>query len=501
MSPYNILFIHSDDQETGTVTWEKMPRLASNPYGNWVVFPNSVLSTPVCRAHRACMLTGQRSDHHGYGRNQGQPNVPITESVYRAISETGDYPQVIQIGKYLNSQNVGLQPGYTWWWSYGGIGAGYYPEWRMRDENNVTFGPSAGPYDPYLTYAMRDKAIELMDDEDGAAPWAMYWAMSNPHRPFQSAPEHAELNDFDLSDPVDFDVVHPSLCSVVSEREPMTDTQKDLLRSYRLDTARCLYSGDAAIGDMIDHLHATGQLDRTIICYTNDNGKADGRKRLSDDDGEAQKKNPFRFTTDALARVRYPGAVQRVDPRIISSLDLVATILDVAGATPFKPIDGGSLLPILEDPDAWWPRSRVEAYYVGDAGGNVGQPGSQKWPRWWSILDDSTGTMWSYSELDGYGSGEYPSQPPQVMLFNLDEDPNELVSVHAEHPAVCSYLSGRLSQLKTDPLIDFSSTPPGPPPGDQPPRLYYRTAEGWEKGLARVVTEEGPEPVQLYPGT
>jgi arylsulfatase A-like enzyme len=497
--PLNILIIVSDDQETGTINGHLMPRLSSDPYGSWRTYPNSALSTPVCRAHRVSMLTGQRADHHGVGTNQGGAGGPVPDSIFRAISQTGDYSTVAQIGKYINSGNWGIQPGYTFWWSYGGVGQGYYPNWAMRDENNTIFRPGDGPYDPYLTYAMRDQAIELMDDDDGAAPWCMYWAMSNPHRPFQCAPEHAELDMGDLDDPVDFDLVDPSLCTVVSTRPPMTTEQKDLLRSYRLDTARCLYSGDAAIGDMLDHLHATGQLDRTLVAYCNDNGKADGRKRLSDGDGEAQKKNPFRFTTDGLMKVRWPGATNGVDERLVSILDIPATALDVAGATPLHPIDGSSLRPILEDPDAYWPRTRVESFYVGDSGSNVGQPGTQKWPRWWSILDTSTGTRWNYSEIDAYGGGAFPAQPAQVQLFNLDVDPNELVSVHAEHPSICALLSGRLAELKSRPLIDFETGPP-PTPSDATPRVYVHIDGKWQRTAPHVILDGEATPVEVGMG-
>jgi arylsulfatase A-like enzyme len=66
--------------------------------------------------------------------------------------------------------------------------------------------------------------------------------------------------------------------------------------------------------------------------------------------------------------VRWPWGPSRTDDRLVSNVDLAPTIADLAGVSPVAPVDGRSLVPLLDVSRfgivPW--RSAVFLEYVGD---------------------------------------------------------------------------------------------------------------------------------------
>lgn len=107
---------------------------------------------------------------------------------------------------------------------------------------------------------------------------------------------------------------------------------------------------DALMGRVLDALDATGVADRTVVLATADHGDMTGHHRLFD-------KGPYFY--DEVMRVpfvwRYPGKITarvRLDDALVSLVDVVPTLLDLAGVTPepgSPPLQGRSLAARLCD--------------------------------------------------------------------------------------------------------------------------------------------------------
>ncbi len=102
---------------------------------------------------------------------------------------------------------------------------------------------------------------------------------------------------------------------------------------------------DDCVGQILDTLEATGQLDNTIIIFTTDHGEFLG------DHGKVQKWMPGH---DCITRVpfimRYPAQIEAGTAvgDLVEAVDWLPTMLDYAGIQPPAHLQGRSLRPTLE---------------------------------------------------------------------------------------------------------------------------------------------------------
>jgi arylsulfatase A-like enzyme len=112
--------------------------------------------------------------------------------------------------------------------------------------------------------------------------------------------------------------------------------------------------------------------------------------------------------------VRWPTVTDggRTDRHLVQNIDLAPTFLELAGRPPPDDLHGRSLVPLLmgEDP-ADWRRSIYYRYYEF--------PGVHAVPRHRGVRDER------YKLIHYHQLGEWE-------LFDLERDPRELSSVHAE---------------------------------------------------------------------
>lgn len=111
----------------------------------------------------------------------------------------------------------------------------------------------------------------------------------------------------------------------------------------RLDSQRELLAIDDGVKRVIDTLKAEGALEDTLIIFAADNGFSWGSHR------RMGKNCPYEECINFPLLIRYPGAANRVESRLVSNVDLAATITDFAGVTPGLALDGRSLIPLLDD--------------------------------------------------------------------------------------------------------------------------------------------------------
>jgi N-acetylglucosamine-6-sulfatase len=129
--------------------------------------------------------------------------------------------------------------------------------------------------------------------------------------------------------------------------------------------------------------------------------------------------------------IRYPGIEgNRREDALVSSVDIAPTFAELAGATPGGPVDGRSLVPLLNAEEKAWRTSVLMQYQGPRSEGDS--------PTFWAVRAGG----WKYVEL---ATGE-------TELYDLENDPYELVNVvtEPENAERVASLAEELDRLRSD---------------------------------------------------
>jgi len=245
-----------------------------------------------------------------------------------------------------------------------------------------------------------------------------YFHYMEPHAPYQPSERSKALF---VSEPVEEGlgerafVVHGIL--PFQRGEPVSPAQRQQIIGLYDAEIRDL---DAALGELFAGLRELGIEEQTLVIVTADHGE-----EFFDHGGWGHGHSlhqellhvPFILSFPA----RLPGG-QVVDTRV-SHVDLMPTILELCGIRTTLPLEGRSLLPLMEHPSA--PVEDEVVYsevYHGGASARALIRGRYK-----LIAADSG------SERD-------------VALYDIQDDPTETRNLAAQKPAVVSSLQAELSQ-------------------------------------------------------
>jgi arylsulfatase A-like enzyme len=139
---------------------------------------------------------------------------------------------------------------------------------------------------------------------------------------------------------------------------------KKLVRGY---LASCSFS-DANVGRLLDALAKSPHADNTIVVLWGDHGWHLGEKQAW------RKMTLWERGTRTPMIIKLPG--QREGTRVkapVSLLDLYPTLVELCGLEIDQPLDGNSLVPLLEDPDADWDTPAITSHGPGNFAIRLGQ--------------------------------------------------------------------------------------------------------------------------------
>jgi len=250
----------------------------------------------------------------------------------------------------------------------------------------------------------RDKALGEM------APFAMVASFIHPHDPYVARPEWWNLYSDDEIDMPEY-VLRPEEQDPFSRRVmngieasyiPLTD--EEVRRARRAYLANVSYF-DSKIGELVQTLKETDELENTIIIVTADHGDMLGERGLW------YKMNFFEHSARVPLVMAGPGIATGSAPNACSLIDLLPTFIEIAGGnenTLGEPIDGRSLMPL----------ARGEADETDEA---IGEYCAEMTP--WPVFMIRRGFL-KYIHCD--------PDPPQ--LYDLSRDPNEKTNL-ASDPA------------------------------------------------------------------
>ena len=324
----------------------------------------------------------------------------------------------------------------------------------------------------FITEAAIDWLESTVAADDG--PWCVHLSYLRPHPPYLApAPYHDMFDPADMTPPVrhgspaEEAAVHPFLGGALMVVPSPADEldQRQLQATYLGMVAEV----DAALGRFLDRLDELGQRDRTVVVVTSDHGEQLG------DHWFVEKLGFFDQSYRIPLIVRWPGmagSAGRTVDAFTENVDILPTLVDLAGGDVPGFCDGASLRPFLDGdlvggtaPEGWREAVHLEFDFREPV---TGIPSAVFGLRLdecaISVLRDRHG---KYVQFAGH-------LPP--LFFDLDDDPGELVDVAAD-PARAGEVLGYVQRLlalrmaHTDPrLANHRATSDGPVAGTDPPR-------------------------------
>ncbi len=107
-----------------------------------------------------------------------------------------------------------------------------------------------------------------------------------------------------------------------------------------------LLAVDEGVALMVEALRSRGELDNTVFVFTADNGFFQGEHRV-----QRGKIKPYEPSVRVPVLIRGPGVPRdKRTGQLTGNIDLASTIVDVAGATPRRRLDGVSLRSLARRP-------------------------------------------------------------------------------------------------------------------------------------------------------
>ena len=343
----NLLFITTDDQRVDMLgivhpflETPNMDRLAAEG----VRFENAFVTTPICAASRASLLTGLVERTHQFTFGTPPIAARFTDQSYPVLLREAGYRTGF-VGKF----GVATEPGATDK-MFDTLTSLTAPYLRQQADGSMR----------HLTDITADRAVDFLRSADQTSPFALTVSFNAPHaddgddRQFiWPAAMDGKYSDFTIPDPPLSD---PAFFEALPEF--LKDASLNRVRWYwRFDTPekaqemtrgylRMITGVDAAIGRVLDELESLGLASNTVVILMGDNGYFLGER------GYAGKWLPYELSIHVPLIVFDPRIEESsrgtLPSLLVLNIDIAPTLLALAGVEASSTMQGTSLVPILE---------------------------------------------------------------------------------------------------------------------------------------------------------
>ena len=404
------------DRSVATPSFDRVAREGAQ-------FVNAFTAAPSCTPSRAAILTGQAVHRLAEGGNLWS-FLPARYSVFPDLLERAGY--------FVGHTGKGWGPGQ------------FEPGGRSRNPA----GPRFTSFDEFLA------------KRPAGQPFTFWFGSTNPHRPYDAG-AGAKAG------------IDPARVTMPAFLPDHTTVRSDLADYYAE-----VQSFDAELATLLESLQRIGELDRTVIVVTSDNGMPFPRAKA----------NLYDAGTRMPLAVRWPARVApgtKVDA-LVSLADLAPTFLEIAGIAVPSDMTARSLMPLLTkaQPATGWDRVYVERErHANVRAGDASYPARavrttdylyvrnyrpDRWPAGDPELHIAVGP---FGDIDGGPAKQLlldrrddgaiadffrlaTAKRPAEELYDLAKDPQQLVNVAANpaYAAAKSRLARDLAdwQRKTD---------------------------------------------------
>ncbi len=418
----NLLLVVTDGQRfdqmscAGHPTLETpvMDRLAEGG----VRFTNAFVTTAICAASRASILTGRQEGHHNY--TFGKPPMG------KELGQTS-YPKLLR--------DAGYRTGFVGKWGVKFAKGALDGAFDYRKGSGHPYRKKDGRH---LTDIVTEQAITFLEGQDQSSPFCLSVSFHAPHaqdgHEDQYLPPDAFVRRYE-----DAKVPIPPLAeSGFAALPPFLKGSLGRVRWYwRFDTRekqiqrtkdywRMIDGVDRGLGRILDALKQRGLADNTVVVFTSDNGYFLGERGL------AGKWLIYEESVRIPLIVYDPraGADRRgvTEDAMALNTDFAPTLLDYAGLEAPDGYDGRSLAPLCRGEQVPWRDAFAYEHHMDHA----------KIPPSVGVR----GPRWVYARY-------YRQQPAYEQLFDLQNDPLQLVNLATDpaHAATLTAQRARCDEL------------------------------------------------------
>lgn len=449
----NILFIFVDDlrPELGCygADYIKSPNIDRFAESG-TIFTNHFVSVPTSGASRYCLLTGMLPKTKGHLSNEacrnfisGKPEAEAPETFIHHLRRNGYY--TIGIGK-ISHYADGLLYGYTdpvgaerelphsydelifdagkWetgWNAFFGYADG--SSRHSRDNQVKPYEKGAVGDDGYPDGLTANLAVQkLKEVSQKGQPFFLGIGFFKPHLPFNSPEKYWNLyNESELPlSPTPFIPENVNKASLhnsdefnsylAGDEHPSLD--KRVSDSYAQKLRHAYFAAisyvDAQIGKVLDELERLGLAENTIVVVWGDHGWHLGDHLVWG------KHTIFERSLKSVFILRVPGKAKgKTVDKIVSSIDIYPTLMELCDVKMPCETDGRSLVPLLDNPllDSW---ENISFGYFRNG----------------ISLRTERYRLTKYFRV----------QEPVIELYDHRVDPNESRNIAKEHPEIVERL-------------------------------------------------------------
>jgi arylsulfatase A-like enzyme len=346
------------------------------------MFNRAFHPTPICSPNRASIVTGQYASRHGIIDNVARDAMSFRLPNYHLALQQLGY-ETCHIGKWHMGNSAAPRPGYDDWFSFPGHGSLFDPE--FNDNGKVVKKKG------YMTDLLNERALAFISKKRDK-PFSLFLAHKAVHPDaFQAADGTLDLARFggyrlperhedlykDDHFPMRPNVMTPAQAarskpafaeSAELKLLPGSKAVLDAIQSGSQEEIRrraaMMASVDEGVGQLLEQLERSGQLDDTAILFLGDNGFFFGEHGLG-----PERRFAYEEGIRAPFLMRYPPRIRagsQVD-RLVMTIDIAPTMVALGGGKPTPTMQGQSLLPLMRDPKAKWRKSVLCEYYSENA--------------------------------------------------------------------------------------------------------------------------------------
>jgi N-acetylglucosamine-6-sulfatase len=406
----NILMIVTDDQRYdafsasghgGILSFLQTPnmdRLAREG----VHFRNTYVTTSLCSPSRATIMSAKNARTQGVWSLRG--DLPPGCRIFPGLLREAGYDTGF-VGKWhLGVESEKPNPAFNYWAGFRDQGAYFDPLLNV----NGTPTPTKG----YVTEILTDQAVEFLR-KPRRGPFCLYVGHKAPHGPC-TPPKHLEslYEDVNVPLPTTYYENHRDKPAWYLNFHDHDHWHKELhpverYQKYVKDYCRALVSVDDSLGRLMKVLEETGVAGNTAVILLGDNGHFLGEHQFY------SKMIMYEEAIRIPLLVRYPKLARAGTKRdeMMLNADLAPTVLDLAGVTVPKDMEGRSAKALLAGKKVRdWRRSFL---YEWSSSGGWGLP---------SLEGVRTADGWQYARyFDWEQLYDMNTDPTQVR--NLATDP------------------------------------------------------------------------------
>jgi len=393
------------------------------------MFENAFHTTPLCSPNRASILTGQYASRHGIIDNVGRDIASHRLDNYHVALKALGY-ETAHIGKWHMGNDASPRPGYDHWVSFKGQGQLSNPIlWEDGGEHQV---------EGYMTDLLNSRAVEFVKKKR-KTPFALFFAHKavhpDLHQNASGGIDASSIGGYTLPErhkDLYKGMTYPKRPNMLPLEEVAKDkpalkmlfearaepVSRDILAAMDGGTqeeirkrAAMMASVDEGVGQLLEALEATKQLDNTCIVFLGDNGFFFGEHGLT-----VERRFAYEEGIRTVFYVRYPKRIEagtKFDQMILA-IDIAPTMIELAGGKPGDTVQGKSLVPLMKGRTVKWRQSFLCEYWSEGA-----------WP--WIV-----GMGYKAVRTERYKYIHWTHHQGMAEMYDLEKDPYEMRNLAAE---------------------------------------------------------------------